>query len=227
MSGQVFEAKFEATFNADVLVKGIDGKSAYEIWLEQGNTGTEQDFLDSLKGEPFTFDDLTEEQLADLKGEKGDSIKGDPFTYDDFTPEQLEALKGETGVGIVSFERTAGIGAAGTFDTYTLTLSNGQEEKIAVYNGKDGLKGEPGVSIANIKQTTVADDDGGENIITITLDNGLERRVSVRNGNKGDKGDKGDTFTYDDLTPSQLEEIIKGVANEVEAVGQLGLLVLG
>ena len=29
---------------------GEDGKSAYEIWLEQGNTGTEQDFLDSLKG---------------------------------------------------------------------------------------------------------------------------------------------------------------------------------
>ena len=30
--------------------KGDDGKSAYEIWLEQGNVGTEQDFLDSLKG---------------------------------------------------------------------------------------------------------------------------------------------------------------------------------
>lgn len=31
---------------------GKDGKSAYDIWLEQGNTGTEQDFLDSLKGDP-------------------------------------------------------------------------------------------------------------------------------------------------------------------------------
>lgn len=30
---------------------GKDGKSAYDIWLEQGNTGTEQDFLDSLKGD--------------------------------------------------------------------------------------------------------------------------------------------------------------------------------
>lgn len=28
-----------------------NGKSAYDIWLEQGNTGTEQDFLDSLKGD--------------------------------------------------------------------------------------------------------------------------------------------------------------------------------
>ncbi len=29
---------------------GVNGKSAYEIWLEQGNTGTEQEFLNSLKG---------------------------------------------------------------------------------------------------------------------------------------------------------------------------------
>jgi len=31
--------------------KGEDGASAYEIWIAEGNTGTEQDFLDSLKGE--------------------------------------------------------------------------------------------------------------------------------------------------------------------------------
>jgi len=29
---------------------GADGKSAYEIWLELGNSGTEQDFIDSLNG---------------------------------------------------------------------------------------------------------------------------------------------------------------------------------
>lgn len=31
---------------------GQDGKSAYEIWLEAGNTGTPQQFLDYLKGAP-------------------------------------------------------------------------------------------------------------------------------------------------------------------------------
>ena len=31
-------------------VDGEDGKSAYQIWLDEGNVGTEQDFLDSLKG---------------------------------------------------------------------------------------------------------------------------------------------------------------------------------
>jgi hypothetical protein len=29
---------------------GEDGKSSYQIWLEQGNVGSEQDYLDSLKG---------------------------------------------------------------------------------------------------------------------------------------------------------------------------------
>lgn len=29
---------------------GTEGKSAYDIWLEEGNTGTEADFLESLKG---------------------------------------------------------------------------------------------------------------------------------------------------------------------------------
>lgn len=32
-------------------IKGQDGKSAYEIWLELGNEGTEEDFIASLKGE--------------------------------------------------------------------------------------------------------------------------------------------------------------------------------
>lgn len=33
---------------------GDDGKSAYEIWLDEGNVGTEEDFLESLKGENGT-----------------------------------------------------------------------------------------------------------------------------------------------------------------------------
>ena len=29
---------------------GAEGKSAYQTWLDLGNTGTEQDFIDSLGG---------------------------------------------------------------------------------------------------------------------------------------------------------------------------------
>lgn len=31
-------------------LKGMDGKSAYEIWLELGNSGSEEDFVSSLMG---------------------------------------------------------------------------------------------------------------------------------------------------------------------------------
>ena len=37
-------------FSENPSAAGADGKSAYEIWLEAGNTGTEADFLESLKG---------------------------------------------------------------------------------------------------------------------------------------------------------------------------------
>ena len=34
-------------------IKGQDGKSAYQIWLDEGNIGSEQDFLNNLKGGPY------------------------------------------------------------------------------------------------------------------------------------------------------------------------------
>ena len=64
------------------LIEGL-GKSAYAIAVAQGFRGTEQEWLDSLKG---------------LQGPQGDpGPKGDPFRYEDFTPEQLQALKGPKG----------------------------------------------------------------------------------------------------------------------------------
>ena len=54
-----------------------------------------------LKGEPFRYEDFTEEQLEALRGPQGErgeqGVKGEPFTYEDFTDEQLEALRGPQG----------------------------------------------------------------------------------------------------------------------------------
>jgi len=51
-----------------------NGKSAYEVAVEEGFAGTVTEWLISLKGQD-----------------------GDPFLFLDFTPEQLLALKGEPG----------------------------------------------------------------------------------------------------------------------------------
>lgn len=55
------------------LIEGL-GKSAYAIAVAHGFRGSEQEWLDSLKG-----------------------LQGEPFKYSDFTPEQLNALKGPKG----------------------------------------------------------------------------------------------------------------------------------
>lgn len=51
---------------------GQDGKSAYQVWLDQGNTGSEQDFL------------------ASLKGEKGDAGQGGSFDADSLQEKPFE-----------------------------------------------------------------------------------------------------------------------------------------
>lgn len=61
------------------LLEGL-GKSAYAIAVAHGFKGSEQDWLDSLRGP---------------KGDPGD--KGDPLKFSDLTPEQLNALKGKKG----------------------------------------------------------------------------------------------------------------------------------
>lgn len=49
---------------------GTDGKSAYQVWLDQSNVGTEQDFLNSLKGEKG---DAGPQGLQGEQGPKGES----------------------------------------------------------------------------------------------------------------------------------------------------------
>ena len=70
------------------FIEGL-GKSAYAIAVAHGFRGTEQEWLDSLKGLQGPQGD---------PGPKGDPGKdGKPFTYDMFTSEQLENLKGPKG----------------------------------------------------------------------------------------------------------------------------------
>lgn len=57
----------ELTMPTANIEVGIPGLSAYEVAVKNGFVGTEQEWLASLKGEPFTYEDFTPEQLEALQ----------------------------------------------------------------------------------------------------------------------------------------------------------------
>ena len=132
-------------FNVTVALDqrlGQDGKSAYELWKEQGNEGSVADFLDKLKGEPGKAGksayELWVEQgntgsvadyLAKQKGEQGDAGKstydlwkeaGNEGSMSDF----LAAQKGEKGDAAKVTTRTLTLEAAAwNTDSKQLTVA--------------------------------------------------------------------------------------------------------
>ena len=107
------------------LIEGL-GKSAYAIAVAHGFRGTEQEWLDSLKG------------LQGPQGEPGP--KGDPFRYEDFTPEQLEALKGPKGDkgkdGLSAFNIAQINGFQGTYVEWLKTLKGKDGASATADNAK-------------------------------------------------------------------------------------------
>lgn len=124
-----------------------DGKSAYQIWIDAGNSGTIDDFLQSLIGEPgkstyeiwlsLGHEGTVQDFIDDIKGEKGD--KGDEGksayevwidaghtgTVEDF----FEYIKGEKGdkgdkgdTGMSAYEVWLSEGHTGTVDDYLAWL---------------------------------------------------------------------------------------------------------
>ena len=112
------------------------------------------------KGDAFTYEDFTQEQLNALKGPQGEpgvkGDKGDAFTYADFTQEQLEALRGPQGIqGVPGETGPAGEpGRAGkdfTYEDFTaeqLEALRGPAGEPG-QNGSNGLDGKDGVSITH------------------------------------------------------------------------------
>ena len=102
-------------------------------------------------GTPLTFDMLTDEQKAELKGE--------PFRYEDFTPQQLASLKGETGQGFVVKGRYDTLNvlqanvpspeagdayAIGTESPYDIYIYDGIHAEWINYGPLQGAKGDKG-----------------------------------------------------------------------------------
>lgn len=115
---------------------GTNGKSAYEIWLEQGNTGSEQDFLDSLRGE---------------KGKDGEN--GDKMTYNDLTDDEKNDLASrvKTGIPIVAQSSSIAIIEPNVLNVW------GSVNSLAIEfaGGKEGVVNEYMIQFTSLENTTL------------------------------------------------------------------------
>lgn len=134
-----------------------DGKSAYQLWLDQGNVGTEAEFIASLKG---SQGDKGDTGAQGPKGEKGDAAGFGTIRADinggvgipgvsvessgDNTAKNLmfhfTNLKGETGVTsvVATIDDTSGTPSC------QASLVNGV--LTLAFSGLKGIKGDTGVS---------------------------------------------------------------------------------
>ena len=104
--------------------KGTDGKSAYQIAVEQGYQGSESDWLSSLKGDKGDTGERGEKGDTGLQGERGE--KGETGQQGEQGPMGEKGEKGDAGVaGKDGFSPIANIVKDGSVITITITDKNG------------------------------------------------------------------------------------------------------
>ncbi|WP_273456398.1 beta strand repeat-containing protein [Nevskia ramosa] len=102
-------------------------------------------------------------------------------------------VAGPAGRGVASIARTAGTGAAGTTDTYTITFSDGSTTTYQVVNGADGaastVAGPAGRGVSSIARTSGNGAPGTTDTYTITFTDTSTTTFQVANGSDGDDGE--------------------------------------
>ena len=154
------------TATVTVVELGLDGLSAYDLWIAEGNTGTKQDFLDALVGVPGPsgYSGSNGISGADGKpgrsgaqGEVGETGKPGASAYqlwldagNSGTAEEfLNSLMAEDGVD--------GVAGLNGLSAYELWLSIGNQGEVSDFiaslkgaSGTDGLNGADGLSAYEI-----------------------------------------------------------------------------
>lgn len=191
--------------------QGISGKSAYTIAVENGFEGTEKEWLSSLKGNPFTYNDFTPEQLLQLVGPQGKagyyyipSVSKDGIVswtnngnLNNPTPINIKGPQGDQGIqgekGDRGYYFTPFVDSDGNL---SWTNNGNLDNPISVnIKGDKGDKGSIG-NAATIAIGTVSTGDENTDVIvtnTGTINNAI-LNFTIPKGSKGDKGDTGEPF---------------------------------
>lgn len=137
--------------------KGQDGKSAYQSWLDLGNVGTEQEFLDYLKGKDGKDGKDGRDGRDGDPGPAGESAYqswlalGNTGSINDF----LNSLKGTDGKdgkdgidGINGKDGVNGVDGKSAYQSWLDTGNTGSEiEFVNSLKGKDGIDGQSAYEI--------------------------------------------------------------------------------
>ena len=112
---------------------GADGKSAYEVWLDLGNSGSEADFLNSLKGANGADGQSSYQSWLNI---------GNSGTEADF----INYLKGQDGTNGID-----GVDGKSAYQTWLEAGNSGSEiDFLNAITGADGEDGEHGKSAYEI-----------------------------------------------------------------------------
>ena len=184
----------------------------------QGNDGyTPQkgiDYFDGEKGDPFTYDDFTPEQLEALRGERGHSgiyigsgdmpeeynIQIDPNGEETIIPTKTSELVNDSKF-ITDTELKTSVNTA-----LEEAKESGEFDGADGQNGKDGVDGQDGTDGLSAYQIWINAGNTGTEVDFLASLKGADGAK----GEKGDKGDKGDTGAQG----IQGEQGIQGIQGE-------------
>lgn len=238
-----FSGDVETILNGISGKPGADGKSAYQIAVDNGFSGDEKTWLESLvgkQGEQGIQGPQGEQGPQGLQGETGpQGEKGDDgkSAYDiaksegfsGTTEEWLASLKGADGAPGKDGKDGLSITAATTASTeggtiVTFENASGSIGSVTVLNGKDGAKGDKGTDGKSAYQIAVEKGyDGGDESAWIASLKGEKGAKGDKGdtGEQGPQGEKGDAFTYADFTQEQLAAL-KGAKGDQGERGEKG-----
>lgn len=171
---------------------GFDGLSAYQIAQQHGFIGTEQEWLDSLKG------DKGEAGVTDYNQLENTPDLSQFATQSDLADKQDKLISG-TNIKTINNQSILGDG--------NITIEGGGS------GGQDGV----GIESITVNESSV---DGGNNEVTITLTNSDTTTFNIKNGSKGSDGADGDDGATPEIVNGYW--YINGTSTGVKAEGQDG-----
>lgn len=213
----------------------LKGDSAYKIALDNGFRGTQQDWLDSLKGEPGRQGDPGKDGVDITEGGSAYEI-AQAHGFEGTREEWLESLKGEPGEQGEPGEKGEpgedGFGVDGA-SAYEIALENGFIGNIQDFldslvgePGRDAQDGNDGLSAYQIAKEygytgteqewldSLKGKDGNDGLSAYEIAKEYGYKGTEQEWLKYLKGDKGESLRYIDLTPQQKEELKSNITDQ-------------